>query len=495
MTVAVVGRDAALWIAAAAIQRSLGSTGVKVRAIELPSLLRPVDVYSAMPAIQGLHRQIGLNEDLVVAAVSAVPLVAQRYSNWLGAAPPFMLGYDDPPPPGSDIGFVHYWVKGRQGGLRVPLEDFSLAVSAAKHGRLPLAEDQPPELSATYGYNLAAEPYSWLLKSYAERLGVESEAATIRKVETEADRIASVELSSGSRIDADLFVDASGAGGALIAQLPGSELESWDELLPCDGVIVASGAPISPPPLYSQVSAFRGGWIGVFPLQDRTAVLATYSSAHISHAELLEMIPLLARVQLSGEGVASEIRRGLRRCSWIGNCVAVGEAAIALDPLDSFGLYTTHVCISHLMALFPVTADHFPEAELYNRTIALAGENLRDFQGAHYRLNRRFDEPFWDHCRDMPLPESLERKIEVFSRTAHVPLYDEEPFEEQNWAALFAGGGIMPEGYDPRVDMAPDEALIERVQQRLRAIAAVVPKMLPASEFVNRARERLEVAR
>ena len=447
-----------------------------------------------MPAIQGLHRQIGLKEEFVVAAAKAVPLVAQRYSNWLGAAPPFMLGYDDPPSPGSDVGFIHYWVKGRQGGLRVPLEDFSLAVSAAKQGRVPLPDQQSPELSATYGYTLSAQPYSGVLKAYAERLGLKAELATIANVEIERERIAAVEISGGDRVEADLFVDASGAEGALIGPLSGSRFESWSELLPCDRMIVASGAPISPPPAFSQVSAFRGGWVGVYPLQDKTAVIAVYSSAHVSAREVLDSIPVLARIQLSGEAFASEIKAGLRRRSWIGNCVAVGEAAFALDPLDSFGLHAAHLCVSHLMALFPVRAGSFPEAELYNRTVALAAENLRDFQCAHYRLNRRFDEPFWDLCREMPLPESIKRKIELFSLAAHVPAYDEEPFEEQTWAALFAGAGIMPEGYDPRVDMAPDEALIEKVQHRLRNIAADVQKMRSANEFVKQARERLEAA-
>jgi tryptophan halogenase len=110
-------------------------------------------------------------------------------------------------------------------------------------------------------------------------------------------------------------------------------------------------------------------------------------------------------------------------------------------------------------------------------------------------LNRRFDEPFWDHCRDGTPPESLERKLQLFSLTAHVPLYDEEPFEEQQWAALLTGAGMIPKRYDPRIDVAPDEALIQKVQQRLRDIAAVVPNMPSAADFLKRSREGLEVVK
>lgn len=491
--VAVVGRDASLWLAAAAVQRSLGRLGVNVRAIELPSLLQPGDVYSAIPAIQGLHNQIGLEEQLVIRVAKAVPLVAQRYSNWAGAGAPFMLAYDNPPAAGSDVGFVHYWLKGRQQGLRINFEDFSLGVSAAKNGRVP-AQREGAQLSAAYGYNLDAQVYCQLLRHHAQRLGVSGASALIESVEIDGERIAAVVITGGERVEADLFIDASGIEGALIGRFPGGEFEAWSEWLPCDRMVVASGPAIDPAPAYTQLSAFRGGWLGLYPLQDRTAVVAVYSSRHTADSDVVDSLPLLARMPISGDAVVSELRCGARRRSWIGNCVAVGEAAVALDPLDSVGLHMAHGCVSHVMALFPAEADAWPEADLYNRTLRTTGENLRDFQSAHYRLNRRFDEPFWDGCREMDLPPSVSRKIELFSLCAQVPLYDDETFEEQNWAALLIGAGIMPERYDPRTDLIPAEAQIAKVQQRLREVAAEVADMPTMSEFLAEVRGSMEAA-
>jgi hypothetical protein len=102
-TVAVVGRDAPLWLAAIALHRAVGKSGVKVQVVELPSLLSPVDVYAALPSIRGLHGLLGLDEAMVLAASDGVPVVGQRFSNWSGAAPPFVHGYDDAPPPGGDV--------------------------------------------------------------------------------------------------------------------------------------------------------------------------------------------------------------------------------------------------------------------------------------------------------------------------------------------------------------------------------------------------------
>ena len=102
-SVAVVGRDAPLWLAAAAIQRALGRTGVKVCAVELESRLADVDVYAAVPSLAAMHRLLGLEEGLVLGVCKAVPMVGQRFSNWAKGAPPFTLAYDDEPPPGSDL--------------------------------------------------------------------------------------------------------------------------------------------------------------------------------------------------------------------------------------------------------------------------------------------------------------------------------------------------------------------------------------------------------
>ena len=63
-SVAVVGRDASLWLAAAALQRALGRTGLRVHAVELESRLAEVDAYAAVPTLGSLHRLLGLDERL-----------------------------------------------------------------------------------------------------------------------------------------------------------------------------------------------------------------------------------------------------------------------------------------------------------------------------------------------------------------------------------------------------------------------------------------------
>jgi len=483
--VVVIGADAPVWMTAAAIQRSFGGRGVRVSVVELPSLLRPVDVYSTLPALAGLHDRLGLDEALLFSVCKAVPVAGQRFSNWSGAGAPFIRGYDDPPlVGGGDLAFTQFWIKGRQQGLRTAFENFSPGAMAARAGRVPIPT-QRAELRSVYGYELDAVAYSGLLKHFVTRGGVEWKSATVADVERKGDFISAVVLADGERIEADLFVDASGPQGVLIGRVPGAEIESWREWLPCDRMLLASGSALRPYPGFSQVSAFRQGWVGLFPLQERTAVAAVFDSREISAQDLLQELPVLAGLSIGGEAVVSDLAPGIRKRTWIGNCIAVGESAFALDALDAVQLHTTHTCISHLMTLFPVEAAAFPEAELYDEIIRRAAVNLRDFQAAHYKLNRRFDEPLWDRCRDMAAPETLQRKLDVFAARGRIPLYDDETFQEHDWESLFIGHGLIPQSYDPRADGVPDQDQIATVNKRLEDIVELVGAMPGIDQFLS----------
>jgi len=484
-SIAVIGRDSSLWLTVAALQRALGRMDVRVIAVELDSRIAEVDCYTAVPSLGAMHRLLGLDEKLVLSICQGVPMVGQRFSNWAKGAPPFLLAYDDEPPPGGDLAFTQYWVKGMLEGLRVGLEDFSPGSACARLNTVPVAPGEARGRSASYGYHLDAAAYSELAKQLALRAGAEVAEAGVRDIDVAGDMIAGIDLADGTRIAADLYIDASGREARLIGQLAGAEFESWSEWLPCDRMLAASAPRLARLPAFSQISAFHAGWVGLFPLQGRTPVIAVYNSGAISDAEVAEHAGVIARMPISGDALVSELKPGIQRSSWIGNCIAVGESAIAVDPIDAVELQVTHGCISHLMTLFPATAGDYPEAQAYNRHVHRFGTNLRDFQAAHYLLNRRFDDPFWDSLREVRLPPGLRRKVDMFSARALVPSSDDESFHEQIWSALLLGCGIMPQGYDPRVDALPDEAHISKVQGRLREVAEMARQMPSVEQFLG----------
>lgn len=489
-SVAVVGRDAAAWLAAAALRRAFGPSSPIVKVVELPSVLAPVDVLPSLPSLASIHRLLGLDERLVFATCDAVPMVAQRFSNWGKSAPPFFVAYDDEPPPGANATFLQSWVKGAREGLRVPLADFSLGAACARLGRAPIPMVGGSGISASYGYHLDASSYPQLLREYALRSGAEIAGSGVREVVVEGDRIRSLQTADGRTIEADLFVDASGAERILIGRMPGAEFHSWRQWFPCDRMIACSGPRLQNLPAFSQVSAFQKGWAGLFPLQNRTGIVSLFSSEHAADQEVAQELAILTRMPIVGEAVVSDVNSGAERQPWIGNCVAIGNSALSVEPLHGLPIHVAQGCISYLVTLFPTDNALMSEAAAYNRSMQLFGENIRDFQLAHYKLNRRFDDPLWDRARDASVPDSLQRRIDAFAARGMVVIHDEEFFDEQSWALLFVGSGLMPESYDPRIELVPDAEHIAKVQDRLRTVSELAQRM-PAVEQILSAAQQL----
>lgn len=483
-SVAVVGRDAAAWLTALALQRALGPTGVRVKVIALPSLLKPVDVYSAVPSLAGLHKLLGLGDLSVLDACAGVPVLGQRFDGWSRSVPAFIHAYDTQRMAIDNLDFLQFWVRARAEGLRVAFEDFSPAAAAAKQGRVGRPDSDVGALGdLARGYHLDATSYVRFVRRVALDSGVTSRTGRLASVANDGERVLSVTLDDGAVVEADLFIDATGDEAALVGTLLGADKESWGQWLPADRTLAASAPPLQPLPAFAQIAAAEAGWIGLFPLRDRTAVVAAWDSTAVSDEDMLRDIARVSGARLDADVVVTPFAAGARK-SWIGNCVAIGEAAVGCEPLDAVQLHPIHVGISNLVAMFPVAVETMPEALAFNAAIASHVRNVRDFQIAHYRLNGRVGDPFWDAARGREGPASLEAKIGLFASRGLVALGDDEAFQEQNWAALFVGHGLIPRSYDPLVDRVPADQQIAALRNLLGSIAREVTGMPTVEAFL-----------
>jgi tryptophan halogenase len=476
-SVAIVGRDVAAWLTALGLQRALGRQGVVVTVVELPSALRSVDVVVALPALEGLHRLLGLDESEVLAACAGVYALGQQFANWSRSRPPFVHAYDSQGAPLRQVDFLQHWLKARSEGLDVALEDFSLGAVAAKQGRFIVHNDATDSFSkARCGYHLDASTYVRFLRQKAVQAGVQRVAGTLDRVARTSQGVASVSLSGGATVAADLFVDASGVESVLTGKALEVSFESWSAWFGCDRILAASGPRLTPLPAMSRIAAFTAGWTGMFPLQDRTPVISVYDSRRISDDEMLRNTAVLTGMRL-GDAVVSPFAAGCRATPWTDNCIAIGEAAAVLDPLDAAPLHMIHIGLSHLISLFPVDADQPLEAQPYNDAVLGHARNLRDFQIAHYRLNERLDEPFWDAAREAEPPPGLAYKLDLFAARGAVALYEDETFQEENWSSILVGHGLIPRAHDPQADAVPREEQIQSFKRMLGFIAGEVREM------------------
>jgi tryptophan halogenase len=476
-SVAIVGRDGAAWLTALGLQRAFGRQGVSITVVELPSMTRSVDVQVALPALEGLHRLLGLDEITVLAECSGVYALGQQFANWSRARPAFVHAYDSHGAPIRRVEFLQHWLKARGEGMNVALEDFSMGAAAAKHGRYIVHNEATSGFSkARSGYHLDAVAYVRMVRHQAVLAGVQRVAGVLDQVTAGPNGIASVSLVGGQSVAADLFIDATGVEANLIGKALESPFESWSQWFGCDRILAASGPRMNPLPAMSRISAFKAGWVGMFPLRDRTPVVAAYDSRRMSDEEMLQSARVLTGLRL-GDAVVTPFEVGFRPGAWRGNCVAIGEAAACLEPLDAGPLHMVHVGLSHLIALFPVDADAMLEAQAFNDAMGAHARHLRDFQMTHYRLNGRLDEPFWDRLREAEPPPELAYKLDLFAARGAVALYDDETFQEENWTSILIGHGLFPRGHDPQADAMAPEDQIETFKRMLGFIAAEVRDM------------------
>src|SRR3546814_1310686 len=86
----------------------------------------------------------------------------------------------------------------------------------------------------------------------------------------------------------------------------------------------------------------------------------------------------------------------------------------------------------------------------YNRRIRFDHERIRDFIILHYHANQRTDSPFWTRCREMAIPGTLARKIELFRSHGQLFREDDELFVEIGWFQVLTGQNIEPRSHHPR---------------------------------------------
>jgi tryptophan halogenase len=420
----------------------------------------------------------------VLATCLGIPVVGQRYSGW--SETPFLYGYDAQRAAISNVDILQFWVKARKAGLKLPFQMLSPAAVAGSHGRVA-ADDQDPHAFGTVhrGYHLHSVAYASALRDLTHRRGIKVHAAAKVEAKRRDDCIEHIMLDGKHALEADLFIDASGAEAVLAAGQASDQWQGWEQYLPVDQLMLSSAPPLNPLPPFADIRAVPEGWVGLFPLANRTAVVGAFSSEFADDSVAADQMAKAAGTSKLAPPVRRELKVGARK-PWVGNCVAIGDSAVALPPLDLMQLHFAHVGVTNLIAWFPSDSEGMPEAETYNAIVGRYADNVRDFQIAHYRLNARTSGPLWERARSAAGPPSLEARLSLFAARALVPAFDEDTFDEGLWSAMMIGHGLIPAAYDLRVDEVSHEEMSGKLQRLMEVIDERLAEMPTVAEQISR---------
>ncbi|MBF7073850.1 tryptophan 7-halogenase [Glaciecola sp. MH2013] len=488
--VAILGGGSAGWMTAAALSKVFNKENVAITLIESESVGTVSVGEATIPQISLFNSLLGIDENEFVKFTSGTFKLGIEFANWKQKGHAYMHPFGTYGRNMDAIQFHHYWLKMYLQDKAPDLSSYSLLCNAAYKGKF--GRSQPiknsPLSNIAYAFHFDATKYAEYLRRYAEQRGVTRIEGKVKDVFTRSSNgfIDSLLLEDGQRVEADLFIDCSGFKGLLIEETLKTGFEDWSEWLPCDRAVAMQCKPKDEVKPYTKSTAQDAGWTWRIPLQHRIGNGYVYPSKYVSDEEALATLT----AQMEDEPITKpnflRWQTGRRKKMWNKNVIAIGLSAGFIEPLESTGLHLIQTAISRLMGFFPHQGFNQIDIDHFNDQSKLEMEQIRDFIILHYKLTERDDTPFWEYCKNMDVPKSLQDKMALYKSNGRIFRYENELFDETSWLAVMHGQGLRPDGYHPIVDNLPEE----EVSRRLAHIQSVIDKSVDTlgsqDEFIQK---------
>ena len=435
----IVGLSAAL-----AFSRAL--PWVEIKLLRMPIGAESIaDHFPAMlPTVGRFHAAIGFDEIDLIRRDVAVHHLGTRFDD--GAGGGWTHSFGDVGRGEGMVPFHQIWLGAMKDGKARNFDAYSPASVFGGAGKFVHPSGDPQSPLATYVYGLRVNPGRYRASLEAATAGIERIDGTVAGIERRADgSVANLTLDDGRGLAADLFVDCSGPAAVVIGAM-GAAFEDWSQSFPAHHVDATWSDPMPLEPI-DRVTSFDGGW----------RLTATVPGA-----------TLQAIVTTQPTASSTAIRPGRRRESFVGNVLAIGGSAVALDPLHGANLSLAHSAILRAIALLPGRNCHPLELAEYVRLTMLETDRARDFHAL-----------FQMHLHGVVAPgETLARTLMQWRARGRLPFFEEELFTPSSWMQMLVGSGILPDDVAPTarsVDPAAANDAMVNFAQELATLAARLP--------------------
>lgn len=485
--VVVVGGGTAGWMTAVLLKKVLQQQ-VEVELVESDEIGIVGVGEATIPPIQIFNQYLGLDEKEFLRETHATMKLAIRFENWRVAGEQYYHTFGAP---GTQLGFTsfqHYWLRAKQLGLTNSLWDYDLNYLCCEQEKFNIIKTQNPLYEVPYAYHFDATLYGRYLRKLAERAGVVRTEGLIEHVQLHETlgHVETLRLRDGRHIRGDLFIDCSGLRGLLIKQALGVPFESWAHYLPANRALAVPSEPHATIKPFTRSIAHAVGWQWQIPLTHRNGNGIVYSSEFCSDEQAAELLLANLGSKPLAEPRKIQFETGRVSRQWHKNVVAVGLASGFLEPLESTSIHLIQSAVVRLLKVFPHQGIEEAARDYYNQDSREEYETIRDFIILHYHVNARHGERYWDHLRQMPVPERLRHKLELFQQTGHVHNDRNDIFRDASWLQVMLGQGITPEDYHPAAAAVPDDKLLSTLEQIRQAKHQPLQEMLTHAAFLQR---------
>lgn len=484
-----MGGGTAGWMTAMSLAKFLKNLNVRIRLIESEQIGIVGVGEATIPPIMDFIRALGIDENDLIRKTKATFKLAIEFKDWTRLGHSYMhpfgkTGFDMGP-----LAFSAYWLKALREGKAARLEEYSLQAMAASMDKFmrPVQTANSPLAGITYALHFDASLFAKYLRTMAEAGGVERTEGRVKSVSLKpADGfIEALTLESGERIEADLYIDCSGFRGLLIEDALQTGYEHWNHWLPCDRAAAVPCERTGPLSSFTRATAKAAGWQWRIPLQHRVGNGYVYSSSFIGDVQAQD--ELLSSIE--GKALADPLKlqfaTGRRKRFWNKNCIAIGLSSGFLEPLESTSIHFIQRGITMLLTLFPDRHCRSAESDRYNKILGAEYERVRDFLVLHYSTTERDDSELWRYCRNVPLPDSLKERIDLFRSHGRILREDFELFPTQSWLYVFVGQNIVPDSDDPLVNILDPQLVTDTLGNIRNVIRQCAQAMPTHEEFIR----------
>lgn len=257
-----------------------------------------------------------------------------------------------------------------------------------------------PIIKGDYGFHVENVKLVACLERFAIEAGVIVEDDTLIATQLGEAGVESLDFASGKRRTADWYIDASGFRAELIGRALKEEYLPFADSLFCDRAVAGGWARTDEPiAAYTTAETMNCGWSWQIEHEHLINRGYVYSSRFLSDDEATAEF-LAANPRVAGTPRIIRFQTGMRRRSWVGNVIAIGNSSGFVEPLEATALAQIIYGASWLAHLLSDTQLNPQQKNIddYNFNMQRAWEEIRDFLALHYRFNTLRDTEFWRHC-------------------------------------------------------------------------------------------------
>lgn len=437
--VVIVGGGTAGWLTAGIIaarhcSKPAESKNTEIILVESPNVKNLGVGEGTWPTMRDTLRQIGISEREFLRCCDASFKQASKFVGWSKGESEYYYHPFTAPAGYGAVSMAEHWSTSTQ---QLDFESWVCAQGTICEQNLAPKLAKMPEyaFNLNYGYHLNAGKFVAMLHRHCvDTLGVKYVQGHVEEVlAAENDDIAAIVLSSGERVEGDLFIDCSGFAAILIDKHYQIPFISKQHVLFNDTALaVQINHPTSDVPIASctVATAQDNGWIWDIALQSRRGIGHVFSS-DFSNTEQAELA-LLNYVQKDPYLAAGDITLrtikftpGHRQTFWHNNCVAIGVSAGFVEPLEATALVLIEKSAEWISQQLPRDPTAMKVlAKRFNLLTTQRWQEIIDFLKLHYLLTQRTDSEYWRaHQQIDSIPDSLQEALALW-RTQAPGLYE-----------------------------------------------------------------------